>query len=147
VQEWRQQFQQLDSVNLRYDNQVIVNPDMEGKPRQALPSAAAAKRAAAAPVKPAAQLSHSDPHDGSLPRPVFEASDKKPDPKPVAARRRRTRGRGKKTLARRVKAARKKEIRKRSSPGPKADGKKAAVVANTIPKPSPAVPKPSAGSN
>ena len=27
VQEWRQQFQQLDSVDLRYDRQVIVNPD------------------------------------------------------------------------------------------------------------------------
>ena len=31
VQEWRQQFQKLESVNLRYDNQVIVNPEMEGK--------------------------------------------------------------------------------------------------------------------
>src|SRR5580704_12740915 len=28
VQEWRQQFQKLESVNLRYDNQVIVNPDL-----------------------------------------------------------------------------------------------------------------------
>src|SRR5579864_8128243 len=35
VREWRQQFQKLESVNLRYDNQVIVNPDMEGKPKQA----------------------------------------------------------------------------------------------------------------
>src|ERR1700733_8228604 len=34
VQEWRQQFQKLESVNLRYDNQVIVNPDMEGRPKQ-----------------------------------------------------------------------------------------------------------------
>ena len=34
VQEWRQQFQKLESVNLRYDNQAIVNPDMEGKPKQ-----------------------------------------------------------------------------------------------------------------
>src|ERR1700723_1561681 len=42
VQEWRQQFQKLESVNLRYDNQVIVNPDMEGKPRQAAPSSPAA---------------------------------------------------------------------------------------------------------
>jgi Cell division septal protein len=33
VREWRQQFQKLESVNLRYDNQVIVNPDMEGKPK------------------------------------------------------------------------------------------------------------------
>jgi cell division protein FtsQ len=29
VQEWRQQFQRLDSVDLRYDRQVIVNPDSE----------------------------------------------------------------------------------------------------------------------
>src|ERR1700730_9182076 len=29
AQGWRQQFQKLESVNLRYDNQVIVNPDME----------------------------------------------------------------------------------------------------------------------
>lgn len=28
VQEWRQQFQHLDSVDLRYDRQVIVNPDV-----------------------------------------------------------------------------------------------------------------------
>jgi cell division protein FtsQ len=27
IQEWRQQFQRLDSVDLRYDRQVIVNPD------------------------------------------------------------------------------------------------------------------------
>jgi cell division protein FtsQ len=32
VQEWRQQFQKLRSVDLRYDRQVIVNPDEE-KPR------------------------------------------------------------------------------------------------------------------
>jgi len=29
VQEWRQQFLHLDSVDLRYDRQVIVNPDAE----------------------------------------------------------------------------------------------------------------------
>ncbi len=27
LQEWRQQFQKVDSVNLRYDRQIIVNPD------------------------------------------------------------------------------------------------------------------------
>lgn len=54
VQEWRQQFQKLESVNLRYDNQVIVNPDMEGKPKPAALTAAAAKAAVAAGVKPAA---------------------------------------------------------------------------------------------
>ncbi|HKD83856.1 MAG TPA: FtsQ-type POTRA domain-containing protein [Terriglobales bacterium] len=29
VQEWRAQFQKLESVNLRYDHQVIVNPDSD----------------------------------------------------------------------------------------------------------------------
>ena len=28
AQGWRQQFQKLESVDLRYDNQIIVNPDM-----------------------------------------------------------------------------------------------------------------------
>lgn len=46
VQEWRQQFQKLESVDLRYDRQVIVNPDQ----RQAaspLPVAKPAPKAAA----------------------------------------------------------------------------------------------------
>lgn len=45
VQEWRQQFQKLESVDLRYDRQVIVNPDT----RQAttLPEAKPAPKAAA----------------------------------------------------------------------------------------------------
>src|SRR6266849_5645166 len=43
VQEWRQQFQKLESVNLRYDNQVIVNPDMEGRPKQPALAASAAR--------------------------------------------------------------------------------------------------------
>jgi len=30
VREWRQQFAKLDSVDLRYDNQIVVNPDMRG---------------------------------------------------------------------------------------------------------------------
>ena len=30
VQEWRAQFQKLESVDLRYEHQVIVNPDSAG---------------------------------------------------------------------------------------------------------------------
>src|ERR1700727_1232553 len=56
VQEWRQQFQKLESVNLRYDNQVIVNPDIEGRPKQPALAASAAKAAAAAGVKQAARV-------------------------------------------------------------------------------------------
>ena len=33
VQDWRQQFDKLESVDLRYDGQIIVNPDLEGMPR------------------------------------------------------------------------------------------------------------------
>ncbi len=51
MRDWRRQFQKLESVNLRYDNQVIVNPDMEGKPRQAAISPSVAKAAIAAGVK------------------------------------------------------------------------------------------------
>ena len=58
VQEWRQQFQKLESVDLRYDRQIIVNPDLQGTARQAPLSAAAAKRAMAAGVKPAALVTH-----------------------------------------------------------------------------------------
>jgi cell division protein FtsQ len=84
VQEWRQQFQKLESVNLRYDNQVIVNPDMEGRPRQAAITPVVAKMAVAAGVKPAALITRVGPHDRAVPKPAFELSQKKLDPKPAA---------------------------------------------------------------
>src|SRR6201987_817472 len=84
VQEWRQQFQKLESVNLRYDNQVIVNPDMEGKPKQAALTAAAARAAAAAGVKPAALTTRLNPHDRTVPKPAFELAEQKLDPKAAA---------------------------------------------------------------
>ncbi len=77
VQEWRRQFQKLESVNLRYDNQVIVNPEMEGKPRQPALAASSARAAAAAGVKPAALITRMGPHDRALPKPAFELTDKK----------------------------------------------------------------------
>jgi cell division protein FtsQ len=83
VQQWRQQFQKLESVNLRYDNQVIVNPDMEGKPKQAAITPAAAKIAVAAGVKPAALVTRISPQDKAVPKPAFELSQKKLDAKPA----------------------------------------------------------------
>jgi cell division protein FtsQ len=77
VQEWRQQFQKLESVNLRYDNQVIVNPDMEGRPRQPALAASVARAAAAAGVKPAALITRMSPHDRTPPKPAFELTEKK----------------------------------------------------------------------
>ena len=99
VQEWRQQFQKLESVNLRYDNQVIVNPDMEAAPKQAQLTLAAAKAAAAAGVKPAALVTRVGPHDRTLPKPVFELSERKLDPK-AAAKKPVAKARVKKTAAR-----------------------------------------------
>ena len=83
VQEWRQQFQKLESVNLRYDNQVIVNPEMEGRPRQAAITPATAKMAVAAGVKPAALITRVGPHDRVLPKPAFELSQQTLNPKPA----------------------------------------------------------------
>lgn len=53
LQEWRQQFNPVESVDLRYDRQIIVNPDLRGV-KQAPLSTTAARVAAAAGVKPAA---------------------------------------------------------------------------------------------
>jgi cell division protein FtsQ len=51
VQEWRQQFQKLESVDLRYERQVIVNPETRTAsppPAKAAPKPAAPKRRATA---------------------------------------------------------------------------------------------------
>ncbi len=53
VAEWRQQFQKLDSVDLRYERQIIVNPDTSVLAQKPL-SGPAARAAIAAGVKPAA---------------------------------------------------------------------------------------------
>src|SRR5258708_28912784 len=54
LREWQQQFQKRESVDLRYDLQIIVNPDLNGVPRQPTLSAAAVRAAMSAGVKPAA---------------------------------------------------------------------------------------------
>jgi cell division protein FtsQ len=102
VQEWRQQFQKLESVNLRYDNQVIVNPDMvkpetKGQLRQAALAPAVAKAAVAAGVKPAALITKVGPHDKPLPKPAFELTEKKLDP--AATKKPAAKARVKKTKA------------------------------------------------
>jgi cell division protein FtsQ len=85
AQGWRRQFQKLESVDLRYDNQIIVNPDMERPVKTAALTPAAAKTAAAAGVKPAALLTRVGPHDRPLPKPAFELTQKKLDAKAPAA--------------------------------------------------------------
>jgi cell division protein FtsQ len=56
LREWRQQFTKLDSVDLRYDQQIIVNPDLRGTAKQPALTQAAAKAAMAAGVKPSVLL-------------------------------------------------------------------------------------------
>jgi cell division protein FtsQ len=85
AQGWRQQFQKLESVDLRYDNQIIVNPDMPRVAKSAALSPAVTKEAVAAGVKPAALLTRMGPHDRPLPKPAFELTPKKLDPKTEAA--------------------------------------------------------------
>ncbi|MGB6404311.1 MAG: hypothetical protein WBF26_15855, partial [Candidatus Sulfotelmatobacter sp.] len=87
AQGWRRQFQKLESVDLRYDNQIIVNPEIQrsAKAAPAL-SPAVARTAAAAGVKPAALVTrlsphNLSPHDRTVPKPAFELTEKKLDPK------------------------------------------------------------------
>ncbi len=75
AQGWRQQFQKLESVDLRYENQIIVNPDVPHTIKESVLSPAAAKAAAAAGVKPAALITRL-PH-GAVPKPAFELSEQK----------------------------------------------------------------------
>jgi len=152
VQEWRQQFQKLESVNLRYDNQVIVNPDMEGRPKQPALAASAARAAAAAGVKPAALITRLNPHDKSLPKPAFELTEKKLDPKAAAAKKPAAKPKAKKTVAKAKAPAPKKVAAKPPASSSKtvaaathrapqkAEAKKSAPSAPVHP----AIPKPSA---
>ncbi|MGA8298796.1 MAG: FtsQ-type POTRA domain-containing protein [Terriglobales bacterium] len=58
VEAWRQQFEKLESVDLRFDGQIIVNPDLQGITRQPALTQTAAKAALAAGVKNAAIVNY-----------------------------------------------------------------------------------------
>ncbi len=81
AQGWRQQFQKLESVDLRYDNQIIVNPDSERSAKLSPLSAGMAKTAAAAGVKPASLLTRVGPNDRAIPKPAFVLAQRKIDSK------------------------------------------------------------------
>ncbi|MBO0911621.1 MAG: FtsQ-type POTRA domain-containing protein [Acidobacteria bacterium] len=61
LRDWRQQFRKLESVDLRYDRQIIVNPDLEVVRRPMALSRRAAREAIAAGVKPSALVSREPP--------------------------------------------------------------------------------------
>lgn len=156
VQEWRHQFQRLESVNLRYDNQVIVNPDMvkpevRGATKQVVLAPSAAKAAAAAGVRPAALITRVGPHEKPLPKPAFELSDRKLDPATAkkSAARQRVKKAGKSAAAKKVAA--KTPSSAGTSLGKPGTAKALAATQKTvasspsttssIPKPSPAIAK------
>ena len=128
VQEWRQQFQKLESVDLRYDRQIIVNPDLQGTARPAPLSAAAAKRAMAAGVKPAALVTHA----------IALAEAPTASEKPAVKRKKMSR-------PGRVRAAMKRNKVAASAPAKTVVANPAAAVIKTSPgankKPSPAIAK------
>jgi cell division protein FtsQ len=79
LREWRQQFQKLESVDLRYERQIIVNPDMNGVPRQPALSTAAVRAAMSAGVKPAALVVHEPAKPQPAPKAII-----KPASRPVS---------------------------------------------------------------
>jgi cell division protein FtsQ len=147
AQGWRQQFQKLESVDLRYDNQIIVNPDM-GRPSAAVAkkaplTPASARLAAAAGVKPAALLTKVEPNERAVPKPAFELTEKKLDPKAGQP------GTKKNAVAKRKRVAAKsaKEISSTKKAASSAKKSPQAVKNHSLPtaKPPAAAQKPNAG--
>jgi len=112
LREWRQQFTKLESVDLRYDQQIIVNPDLRGTAKQPVLTQAAAKAAMAAGVKPSA-LIHREPATSSTPRAVWVKPTKKTKPSQAAATQQKWKKHG--TLAAKIKPA---SIRHAEKPAP-----------------------------
>jgi cell division protein FtsQ len=89
VQEWRQQFARLDSVDLRYERQIVVNPDLQGAAKQPPLSLTSARAAMAAGVKPAALVSHDTVKTTTASSPGKAAVRATPVRKKVSKRKRR----------------------------------------------------------
>lgn len=100
VAQWRQQFRKLDSVDLRYDRQIIVNPDTALLAQKPL-SPSAARAAIAAGVKPAA-LTPADLQRAT--RPVTHVRAKAPRAKIARAKAAKAKKAVKRRSAKRVSA-------------------------------------------
>jgi len=81
VQLWRQQFARLDSVDLRYEHQIVVNPDFEAAPKPPPLSASQVRAALAAGVRPATLVNRDS---GKAPRTVAKKAPKPGRPASVA---------------------------------------------------------------
>lgn len=114
LQAWRQQFDKLESVDLRYEHQIIVNPDMQNAAKTPQLTPAAARAAMAAGVKPAALIhvattkpsvpvaANVKPAVNTEPLAIAKAPAKaspKPPPKRVVHRRPKHKAAGKKVAA------------------------------------------------
>ena len=123
VREWRQQFDKVESVDLRYDRQIIVNPDLNGAIKPLPLSRSAAKAAMAAGVKPAALTTR------------LTTNSKAVAPRPVATPEKK----------RAVRAWHRKPSRKKTSASktwtPKKSWKPAIEAARAAKKPSPSIAK------
>jgi cell division protein FtsQ len=136
VRGWRQQFEKLESVDLRYEHQIILNPDMQGTAKAPQITPAAARAAIAAGVKPAALIHVVTP--AKLPTPSHASAAlppsggaQKPVAKPVSKKTAHKKTRWK------PKARRTAAPKPAPSPGAKAIGPQPAanVVANSSAKP------------
>jgi len=136
VRGWRQQFEKLESVDLRYEHQIILNPDMQGTARAPQITPAAARAAIAAGVKPAALIHVVTPAKLSTPSHASAAlppsgGAQKPVAKPVSKKTAHKKTRWK------PKARKTAPPKPAPSPGAKAIGPQptANVVANSTAKP------------
>ncbi len=159
VQGWRQQFDKLESVDLRYDRQIIVNPDSEKMAKAAPLTPAAAKAAMAAGVKTAALIHAIPARKPSVPAtpPVkldkaqwekvsFSPPPAKPAPKKAAHHKARPKARAKKVgpkaTAKPAGAdATRKPAAKTTTASPSKGGAARPAAASGKKKPSPAVAK------
>jgi len=136
VQGWRQQFEKLESVDLRYDHQIIVNPDNQATVKAPPITPAAARSAMAAGVKTAALIhvittrkpSVPDPPPVKVDKPEWEKASFTSHPSKPAAK--RTPHRKARTKARVKKAAPKAAAKPAAS-----DPNKKPVVKTTTTRP------------
>ena len=145
VQEWRQQFEKLESVDLRYDRQVIVNPDLRGMVKQAPLSASAARLAVAVGVKPTALTTRQPSRMKSTSSPMSSKVSTPPVTQATAQTKPARRRRGRSSRPRvHSESARKQPARKNmaaqaiSAGSPRTD---TAGASSTSKKPSPAITK------
>jgi len=144
VQEWRQQFARLDSVDLRYQHQIVVNPDLQGALKQPPLPLMTAREAMAAGVKPAALVSQDSV------RTPAATSVAKAAVKPAVTQKRAAKGRRRK-LAKKPWAASKRVLpaslttkqTATQKPGAQKSSSSAPGPGNPTPssKPSPAIPR------